>query len=359
MPVLGASFTDPEDGQFDVSEWLLDQRGFLPVPILITEPAVGYGGGVALLFFRESLRDVAARSKGGQVTPPDIFGVATAATENGTKFLGGFGLVTFDEDRWRYRGGVARTDVNLKFYGVGSALGDGRDIGYSLEGIASSQEVLRRLGDTNHFLTLRWVYLDLETRFDPGRERPAIADPESRLRSSGLGLSWEYDGRDNIFTPSRGMLASFDTLFYRPAIGSDTSFETYRAHLFAYTPLGNAFVLGTRLDGRAARGTVPFYQLPYIDMRGIPAGRFQDENVAVAEAELRWNLTPRWALVGFAGVGRRWGRGGSYDDADNETTKGAGFRYLISRRLGLYMGVDVAWGPEDRAYYIQVGGAWR
>jgi len=30
-------FTDPEDGAFDASEWLLDKKGFLPVPIIVTD----------------------------------------------------------------------------------------------------------------------------------------------------------------------------------------------------------------------------------------------------------------------------------------------------------------------------------
>jgi hypothetical protein len=42
-------FTDPEDGKLDPSA-LLDHKGFPPVPIVITEPAVGYGAGVALAF---------------------------------------------------------------------------------------------------------------------------------------------------------------------------------------------------------------------------------------------------------------------------------------------------------------------
>jgi len=44
-------FIDPHDNKFDASNWLLNKKGFLPVPIIITEPAVGYGAGVALLFF--------------------------------------------------------------------------------------------------------------------------------------------------------------------------------------------------------------------------------------------------------------------------------------------------------------------
>ena len=32
---------DPQDGMMDASDYLASARGFLPVPIIITEPAVG------------------------------------------------------------------------------------------------------------------------------------------------------------------------------------------------------------------------------------------------------------------------------------------------------------------------------
>ena len=38
------SFKDPEDGAIDLSQFLLEANGVLPVLIPITEPAVGYGG---------------------------------------------------------------------------------------------------------------------------------------------------------------------------------------------------------------------------------------------------------------------------------------------------------------------------
>ena len=46
-------FMDPTDGQFDVSNFLLEKRGFLLNPFIITEPSIGYGGGATLLFFHE------------------------------------------------------------------------------------------------------------------------------------------------------------------------------------------------------------------------------------------------------------------------------------------------------------------
>src|SRR5215211_3053741 len=38
------TFTDPDDGRVDLSDYLLTRKGFLPVPIIVTEPALGYGG---------------------------------------------------------------------------------------------------------------------------------------------------------------------------------------------------------------------------------------------------------------------------------------------------------------------------
>ncbi len=338
-------FTDPEDGALDASEWLLDKKGFLPVPIIVTEPAIGYGGGAALLWFRESFGERRAQ---GRLTPPDIFGGVLAATENGTTLAGAFGMVTFAQEYWRWRGFIGRPDVNLDFYGEA---GDDLKIGYNLHGWATTHLLQRRLGESENFLGARWNYIDFDARFDPSQPPPVLLPPADRtIRSSGLGLFFEHDSRDNFFTASRGWKLFVESVFYSPEIGSDGEYEIYRTQLLAYFPIKKEFILGGRVDARAARGDVPFYQLPYIEMRGIPFFRYQNEDVALIEAELRWNFTPRWALIGFAGHGK----------ADESASAwGVGIRRLVARRLGIYMGVDLARGPEETAIYIQAGSAWR
>ena len=74
-----ARFFDPQDGQLDLSYFLENPRGFLPVPIVITEPAVGYGGGAAGLFLRP-------RKEAGEEgwARPDISAIGGIATQNGT-----------------------------------------------------------------------------------------------------------------------------------------------------------------------------------------------------------------------------------------------------------------------------------
>jgi len=354
-------FRDPQDGAFDASEWLLDRKGFLPVPIVITEPAVGYGAGAALVFFRESLRERAAKVKPGErLTPPDIYLAAFAATENGTKVVGGGGLVTFADDRWRWRGFVGLPDVNLDFYGVGGDTGTGeRKVAYNIDGVISSQQAMRRLGETNNWIVARWIWLDLEATFDASRPQPVLPPLSRAVRSSGLGGSLEHDSRDNFFTASAGWKGSVEAMFYSPDWGSDNKYETYRAQAFGYVPLSQKFILGGRVDSRTSRGDVPFYQLPFIELRGVPVARYQDQSTAVLDTELRWDVTPRWALIGFVGVGRAWGSKTSFSEAGVVTAGGAGFRYLVARRLGIYAGLDIAKGPEDTAIYIQAGSAWR
>jgi len=354
-------FRDPQDGALDASEWLLDRKGFLPVPIVITEPAVGYGAGAALLFFRESFREREAKVKPGErLTPPDIYLAAFAATENGTRVAGAGGLVTFDNDRWRWRGFVGLPDVNLDFYGVGGDTGTGeRKLAYNIDGVISSQQAMRRLGDTNNWVVGRWIYLDLDATFDSSRPQPVLPSPSRTVKSSGLGGSLEHDSRDNFFTASAGWKGMLEAMFYSPDWGSDSKYQTYRAQAFGYVPLAKQVILGGRIDGRAANGDVPFYQLPFIELRGVPVARYQDQRAGAVELELRWDVTPRWALIGFGGAGRAWGTRTNFGDADNVKAWGAGFRYLVARRLGLYAGLDIAKGPEDTAIYIQAGSAWR
>jgi hypothetical protein len=359
-------FRDAQDDEFDVSDWLLEHRGFLPVPVVVTEPAVGYGGGVFMMFFNKpagaekgDAAPAAAPDAAGatpRLAPPDIYAVGGAATENGTWAGAAGGMVTFDDDRYRWRGGIARMSVNLDFYGPGGRYGP---IGYTLDGWASVQQGALRLGHSDAWLVARWNYIDLGNRFDFTGDASSMPPFVKSSRVSGAGLSLEYDSRDNIFTPSRGYKADLEGTFYDPAIGSDDRFQTYRAHVFAWWPLSRSFVLAGRVDGRAATGDAPFYMLPFVDLRGVPIARLQDERVAVVETELRWNLTPRWALVGFVGDGRVWGFGRSFSEGTGTLAGGAGFRYQIARKLGMYVGLDFARSSVDQAVYIQVGNAWR
>jgi hypothetical protein len=109
-------FVDPDDGPFDLSHFLESPRGFLPIQIVLAEPAVGCGG-AAGMFLRP-------RNEAGDEgwAWPDISAVGAFGTQNGT-----WGPIAGDASRWlhghlRTLFGAATGRANLDFHGLG---GDG------------------------------------------------------------------------------------------------------------------------------------------------------------------------------------------------------------------------------------------
>jgi hypothetical protein len=361
-------FVDPQDGKFDASNWLLNKKGFLPVPIIITEPAVGYGAGAALLFFHpqkdnadleeaeQNLQEVPEEKKPSH--PPSVSGIVGLGTENGTWAAGGFHFGTWKEDRMRYTGGVIYPSVNLTFYGTEERPILKNGIDYNLEGWFMLQELIFRLHDSNFFLGPKLIYYNIDSTFEFNK---LPIDPwQLNIKSYGLGLKAVYDSRDNIFTPNTGINADISALFYNVEneFSGSKEYQMLDGTGRFYWQIFSDIILGWRLYGAFSSGDVPFYALPFIDLRGIPAMRYQGENVLTTEIETRWNLNERWSLVFFGGVGRTADSMDNFSDSEDRWAGGTGFRYLIARMLGLYSGMDFAWGPEDFVFYFQTGSAW-
>lgn len=351
-------FRDPEDGRLDASRFLLDLNGFLPVPLIVTEPAIGYGGGAALLFFNRNSPVPGEDARAGRFTPPDITAAGGIRTENGTR-AGFAGHLGFSKDgNWRYVGGVARASLNLGYFLDTPLPGGGAEIDYNLEADFVVAEARRRIAGSDWHAGLRYLRADTRSRFDRGTpgEVPA-RDLDVTL--AGLSLVVEYDDRDSIFTPGSGTRLQLQATDFDPRYGGDPSFRLFKAAANTYAKPHRDVVVGGRLDFRGSSGDTPFYAVPFIELRGIPYLRYQGERVAVAEVEARWNLDGRWSLVGFGGAGRASGPGADPGSAGTRWAGGAGVRYLIARAMGLHAGIDVARGPEENAFYLIIGSAWR
>ena len=75
----------------------------MPVPIIITEPAVGLGGGFALAYFHKRKGEQGDRPKG---LSPTVSFSAGAYTSNDTWFAGGTGFRYFLAKQYGLHAGV-------------------------------------------------------------------------------------------------------------------------------------------------------------------------------------------------------------------------------------------------------------
>ncbi len=350
-------FIDPQTGDFDISDWLLEHHGILPVPIIISDPAVGYGLGVAGAYFHRRKGGDDLDEEGIPLVSPSVSALAAAYTENDSWFVGGGHLGIWKDDHVRFTGVLGYADLNLTFYAGNQSDGfDGFD--FEIQGTFIDQEVLFRIGESNWFLGGSYRYLNSDVAFLTGINVPGLDRLDFGATSSGVSLLANFDNRNNLFSPTQGQYFEFEALFNLQALGSDEDFENYHAEALFWWPFGS-FVGGLRLDGKSTSGDTPFYEVPFIEMRGIPSMRYQGETVGVVETELTWKVSPRWSVLGFIGAG--WAADSASDLSDESDTiisKGVGFRYLVARKLGLWSGIDVASGPEDTVFYIQAGSAW-
>ncbi len=358
-------FVSDEDGKFDVSAYLSTKYGFMPIPIIVTEPAVGYGAGLNLLFLHDSLASSAERK-----SPPSMSGVVGAGTENGTLFGAAYHLGFWKEDTIRTTTAVGAMDINMNFY-----LGD-LGVDMNLKGYMAYQEVMFRIKDSDFFLGGNYLYVDIDSTRNRG-ELP-ILNPlfEHQFKMGALALVAQYDTRDTTFTPSKGIFAKGTLRRFDESFGGNENFWRYGAKVFYFHPLSEKFILGVRVEGESVDASdgdmVPFMANPSINIRGIQAMRYQGEKMMLGEVQLRWEFIERWNIVFFGGAGKVFGNeyqfepgigaveeNISFQDAPSHAAGGVGFRYELARKYGLWGGLDFATSKDnDFAFYITVGSAW-
>lgn len=347
------------DGAFDMSGYLATRGGFLPVPIVITEPAVGYGGGLGAAFFHggNPFRPGRPASEGGFV-PPSISAAGAFATENGSKGGGGGHFGVWKNDRIRYIGAVGGASLNLDWWGTPERPLD-EPLTYNVEGAILVQRLMFRVGDSPFMLGGEASYSTQKAKFDTFALPPGSPPRSLDQDDAGVAALAEYETLDNLFSPNRGIKARVRGKIFSESLGGDNDRETLDVEGFGYVTLRPDLILGARADFCLSNGDTPFYLLPYLSMRGLPALKYAGKHAVLGELELRWDITRRWSLVGFGGSGRTASSFGELDSADGTQAFGGGFRYLIAERLGLRAGIDYGQGPDDSAIYFIVGNAWR
>ncbi|MBS7230327.1 BamA/TamA family outer membrane protein [Flavobacterium psychroterrae] len=351
------SLRDSIDGAIDLSNYIIYAHGFIVIPTVITEPALGGIGGAIVPVFLKKRAPVIDENGKKRFINPDITGGAGMYTGNKSWLVGAFRSATLVKPKILYRVMAGYGDMNLSFY---ENMPSGKDLEFKLNFKSYSfyTQWLKQFNNAKWSAGPQYLFLHSDIKL-PTENLPSFIQPKDiKSTISQLGAAIQFDGRDNIFTPDKGIRLQSDFFWSDKALGSD--YNSWRLNLSAigYHPITKKLIGGLRFEGEQAFGNPPFYMLPGINLRGVPAGRYQGKTSLIFESELRWDLYKRWSLMGYGGLAS------AFNDWDKAFAKpvvysyGSGFRYLLARKFKLRMGVDVAKGPEDWAYYVVFGSNW-
>lgn len=344
-------FKDSIDGAFDISSYLFDLNGFLPVPSIITEPALGYGGVLAGVYFIEK-----PKTDKNTFKMPDIVGAAAGYTQNGSWFAGAGYYGFWKDDKIRYRGVAGYGNINLKYYGAGGGILEKYPVSFTINSFFFLQQGIFRVKNSNFLLGGKYVFAKTKVELLKNLDLP-VNPLDFNLTSSGLGLIAEYETLDNILSPSKGVRLNLSYDQFLEFLGSDRQNGKISFFTHAFVPINPVWFSGFRVESNWASESTPFYMMPYINLRGVPMLRYQGEFTGLVETEQQAKVYNRWSAVAFTGIGKTWNFSDG-TDGQYAWNAGGGFRYLIARMLNLQMGMDVARGPEDWAFYVVLGSSW-
>lgn len=181
--------------------------------------------------------------------------------------------------------------------------------------------------------------------------------------TSGLGLSFTYDTRNNAFSPDRGVMAQFWFDHFASFMGSNYTYTNYVFDFRRFIRILPGQVLALQAFGSFNSGEVPLRSLAYIgganNLRGYYAGRFRDKNAAILQGEYRVQVYRRIGVVGFAGIGNV---GPELKDLDLQSLKeswGGGLRIALNQKEKLNLRIDYGFARgKSSGLYLQIGEAF-
>ncbi len=213
-------------------------------------------------------------------------------------------------------------------------------------------------------LRYRGARVNSRVKFPPPPDRPDFELPELSAKSaiSQLGLSGEYDSRDNEYNPNSGLYAHTEWLFAEKWLGSDFDYDLLNAAVNGYHRIDEKSLIAWRGSVCHAGNGAPFYDICNFgannDLRGYPAGQFRDKAMFALQTEYRRHLFWRFGGTAFVGVGEVGRSFGKMSTSDLLPAAGLGLRIEASKKYKVNASIDFAVGDHVSAAYFYIGEAF-
>lgn len=354
--VYGTPSQPPADSAVETPGWRPHDFSFIAMPIPISDPAIGDGLalGAGLLY------------KAGGSERPWTSGAGALYTDSGSWAVVLFQKAYIADDRFRVLGGAGVGEFNVDFYGIGSEAGArGFAIPITQEARFGLAQALMRVAP-HTYVGLQYRAIEMATTLDL-EPPPEFADMdiparERDSRTSALGISGEYDTRDNEYQPGSGLYGSAVWLQSAQSLGSDHDYARAELEANGYARAGDRTIWAWRASTCWAGDEAPFYDIcnfgSQSDLRGYVQGRYRDHSMFAIQTEYRRRIGNRLGVVVFAGVGAVAPEFGEIGTEELLPAAGVGLRWEASRKYGVNVGFDHAVGDDSSAFYFRVGEAF-
>ena len=325
------------------SDYGISNGSALAVPIPFSNPAIGAGlslGGGYLF----------------QLSPDadtSFVGLGAMGSDNGSQAYGLASDLSFGNG-WGFNLALANADIKYDLFFEGLKLPIKQD------GELFNGGITYAVSKTNTFgFNLRYLKTSIGLNTE-GTSIPVDLLPDLELELGSLGVSYEWDLRDNDDYPTSGSLVSA-TINRGFSLSEGSRAYNYASlNLNAYRTVGEEKVVAGRLSACAASTDAPFFDkcsIGFTDgFRGFNPTQFYDTRLISAQTEYRQRLSNRFGFVAFVGIGWTGSELESLTENGERIAGGFGLRYRVSEKFPVDVSVDVTTNNDSEEFlYIFVG----
>ncbi len=353
-PFVDAQERDRAEEQADDAKEIAGAKtrskpGFLVAPIPVSEPVLGTGLALAGMMFYQP------RGAGPHGSHAALLG---GATSNGSWTVGGLNSMKLKNDTLRIETLIGYGSFNEKYFGVGGDLNPGID--YNQKKFVFEVEPRFRIKSSNWFAGVEYRFDSTQTTLIdavPAAERDDGAPTDGTRRVAGLTGVVAFDSRTNLYQAKDGRLFEVYIGTFQPWLGSTDAFNKGKLEYRQFAALTDRLVIGGRGRSEFVDGDdAPFFEQPYLELRGYARGEIRDDVTLWAETEARYDLFWRIGVAAFGGLGWAGETFSELLDDKARVAGGFGLRYALRPGDGLRIGIDMAWSPDNKGlFYLRVG----
>lgn len=340
------------------------KASFMPVPVLGYAQETGFEFGLGALYsFYMDRKDTLNRSS-------NFSGTASYSTEK-TYNLTLKGDAWTKGNKYHFIGEVRFKKMPFNFYGLGnntSQFDADRLVQQQFKVLFDAEKAFIKSAYTGVSLGFEHYHYTDKVAGGIYETSPKIFD-RGGGHTAFIGVSQSYDTRNSNNYPTKGFFGRV-TYQYAPDIfgGDNFTGSQIKVNIRNFWPIAPKIVLGVQGLYHTVQGSqTPFYLLPQLGndeiMRGYYTGRYRDENLLAAQAEIRYRFMNRFGIVAFAGSGKVFGNN-DFNLQDLKPNYGFGGRYFFDTAKGLSVRLDYGIGEKklnekrQNGFYISLAEAF-
>lgn len=293
------------------------------------------------------------------ITVPSDISVFASIYISGFYAVGVSGNTIFAKNRQRLSYSADFTSAPRDFWGIGYDAGlHNPKSTYSEKRIQIEGRYLREI--------LPHTYLGGIVGFDYTRgikfSIPEYLDGENaQYTATGIGAIAEFDSRDFIPNPFRGVYVSLQETCYPKGLGN-CGLTLWRTTFTAdaYQRVWKDAILAADLYGEFNSDGTPWPLLARLGdnqrMRGYYLGQFTDNNMITFQIELRQRIWRRIGAVAWGGAGNVFPSFEKFDWGQTLPNYGLGLRWEFKKRVNVRL--DYGFGKKTNSFLLSINEAF-